>query len=69
MIHSYNRPAPSSHRPKAAFLIEPESFDAVFGPDEIAKLRPEWVHADEIPKWLAQSGLKDKLPGGVGKLF
>ena len=26
-------------------------------------------HADEIPKWLAQSGMKDKLPGGLGKLF
>ena len=30
-------------------------------------------HADEIPKWLGQSGVLDKLPGGlgdkVGKLF
>ncbi len=23
-------------------------------------------HADEIPKWLAQSGLADRLPGGLG---
>jgi hypothetical protein len=26
-------------------------------------------HASEIPGWLARSGLKDKLPGGLGKLF
>lgn len=26
-------------------------------------------HADEIPGWLAKSGLKDKLPGGLGKLL
>jgi hypothetical protein len=30
-------------------------------------------HADEVPKWLASSGLADKLPGGLGdklgKLF
>jgi hypothetical protein len=23
-------------------------------------------HADEIPGWLAQSGIMDKLPGGLG---
>jgi len=23
-------------------------------------------HADEIPKWLGQSGVLDKLPGGLG---
>jgi hypothetical protein len=30
-------------------------------------------HADDVPKWLAQSGVLDKLPGGLGdklgKLF
>jgi len=26
-------------------------------------------HADEIPGWLAKSGLKDKLPGGLGDLL
>jgi hypothetical protein len=26
-------------------------------------------HADDIPGWLASSGLKAKLPGGLGKLF
>jgi hypothetical protein len=26
-------------------------------------------HADEVPGWLAKAGLKDKLPGGLGKLF
>lgn len=30
-------------------------------------------HADDVPKWLGQSGVLDKLPGGlgdkVGKLF
>lgn len=23
-------------------------------------------HADEVPKWLASSGIADKLPGGIG---
>ncbi|HZH97478.1 MAG TPA: hypothetical protein VEX38_00785 [Fimbriimonadaceae bacterium] len=23
-------------------------------------------HADEVPKWLAQSGVASKLPGGIG---
>ena len=23
-------------------------------------------HADDVPKWLASSGLADKLPGGLG---
>lgn len=28
-------------------------------------------HADEVPKWLGLdlNALKDKLPGGLGKLF
>ncbi len=26
-------------------------------------------HADEIPGLLAKAGLKDKLPGGLDKLF
>jgi hypothetical protein len=30
-------------------------------------------HADDVPKWLASSGIADKLPGGLGdklgKLF
>ena len=26
-------------------------------------------HADELPALLAKSGLKDKLPGGLGGLF
>ena len=26
-------------------------------------------HADEVPGWLAKAGLKDKLPGGLGKLI
>lgn len=26
-------------------------------------------HADDIPRWVASAGLKDKLPGGLGKLF
>jgi hypothetical protein len=26
-------------------------------------------HADELPGMLAKSGLKDKLPGGLGNLF
>lgn len=26
-------------------------------------------HADEVPGWLAKAGLKDKLPGGLDKLF
>jgi hypothetical protein len=24
-------------------------------------------HADDIPKWVASSGIADKLPGGLGK--
>ncbi len=23
-------------------------------------------HADDVPKWLGQSGVLDKLPGGLG---
>jgi len=23
-------------------------------------------HANDVPKWLAQSGVADKLPGGLG---
>jgi hypothetical protein len=26
-------------------------------------------HADEVPSWLARAGIKDKLPGGLGKLL
>jgi ABC-type proline/glycine betaine transport system substrate-binding protein len=26
-------------------------------------------HADDIPGWVASAGVKDKLPGGLGKLF
>ncbi len=26
-------------------------------------------HADEVPGWLARAGIKDKLPGGLGKLL
>lgn len=26
-------------------------------------------HSDEALKWLQESGVKDKLPGGLGKLF
>lgn len=26
-------------------------------------------HADDAMKYLQESGLKDKLPGGLGKLF
>ncbi len=26
-------------------------------------------HAADVPGWLAKAGVKDKLPGGIGKLF
>jgi hypothetical protein len=26
-------------------------------------------NASEVPKWLAQAGVADKLPGGIGDLF
>jgi hypothetical protein len=26
-------------------------------------------HADDVGKYITQSGLKDKLPGGLGKMF
>ena len=26
-------------------------------------------NADKVPGWLAESGLKDKLPGGIGNLL
>ena len=26
-------------------------------------------HADEVPGWIASSGIADKLPGGLGKYF
>ena len=26
-------------------------------------------HADDVAKYVTESGLKDKLPGGLGKLF
>lgn len=26
-------------------------------------------HADDVTKYISESGIKDKLPGGLGKLF
>lgn len=26
-------------------------------------------HADDVAKYVTESGMKDKLPGGLGKLF
>ena len=26
-------------------------------------------HADDVAKYITQSGIKDKLPGGLGKMF
>ena len=26
-------------------------------------------HADDVGKYITESGLKDKLPGGLGKMF
>ena len=26
-------------------------------------------HIDDLPQWLAQAGIADKLPGGLGKLL
>lgn len=26
-------------------------------------------NASKVPEWIGESGLKDKLPGGLGKMF